>query len=82
MEPYDTVVAQIGEFVSSAAERVQNEVESGPPEGRPERTLAAGVALGALGTPTDDFTMLDGLVLVSLQWDIDPAVAAQLLDRP
>jgi hypothetical protein len=61
---------------------VQAEIDDGPPDGRPERSLAAGIALGATGTPTDDFTTFNGLVLVSLQWDLDPTIAARLLDRP
>jgi len=45
-----------------------------------QETLAAGIALGATGTATEDFAALDGLLTLSLQWDLDPVAAAQLLE--
>jgi hypothetical protein len=39
------------------------------------------VALGATGTPTDDFTTLTNLIAISVQWDLYPATAVQLLDQ-
>jgi hypothetical protein len=76
----DAVVAEITDFLDATARRLYNELEEGQPEGDVQQTLAAGIALGATGTATDDFAELDGLVLVSLQWDLDPDAAAELMD--
>ena len=79
LAPDNAVVAEISSFLGATAERVQDELEAGPPDGDARRTLAAGIALGATGTAADDFAGLDGLVAISLQWDLDPDAAAELL---
>ena len=76
----DAVVDEITEFLDATERRVHGELEEGPPDGDVRQTLAAGIALGATGTVTDDFAALSYFLLFSLQWDLDPDGAAELID--
>lgn len=80
-EPADGVISAIIEFLTAAAMRVQTELDEEPPDGHEQDTFAAGVGRAAVGITTEDSAALDGLIIVSLQWDLDPPKAADLLAR-
>jgi hypothetical protein len=74
----DVVVAEIAAYLTTLGGRVQNELDQPSRDARD--SLAAGVARGLVSSNSDDFTTLDALLTLSLQWDLDPDVAARLLD--
>ena len=81
MQPRDAVLSAIVDHLSSIADRVQAEIDTGSAAAEEDRALAVGLALGSTGTTTDDFTTHVGLTAISIQWDLDPTVAARLVDQ-
>ncbi|TCC35109.1 hypothetical protein [Kribbella sindirgiensis] len=79
LEAPDIVVAEIIDYLASLATRVQTELEEGPPNGQEQDTLAAQIAALVAGVTTEAGTALESLTIVSLQWDLDPPTAAELL---
>ncbi|WP_143086756.1 hypothetical protein [Lentzea flaviverrucosa] len=80
LRPADAVTARISQYLASTAQRVEREINDGLEDGTEEAALAVGIAQGAAGIPTEDSTTLDILVMICLQWDLDPAIAARLLE--
>lgn len=78
-QPVDEVVAEIGGYLVQTAHLVQSELDEGAPDGQEHKTFAAGISLGATGATTEHFSALDDLILISLQWDLDPPTAAEML---
>jgi hypothetical protein len=76
MKNDDAVVAEVADFLTSLGHRIQNELDQ-PTDA--QDTLAACIARGATLAVSDDFKTVDGLLTVSLQWDLDPAAAARIL---
>lgn len=75
----DVVVAEIADYLTNLGGRVQNEFDQPPTDARD--TLAASVATGFTLTASEDLTTLEGLLTVSLIWDLDPSAAARFLDE-
>ncbi|MFE7194386.1 hypothetical protein [Kitasatospora sp. NPDC057541] len=82
LRPGDPVIGEVVDFLAALARRVGSEHADGArcrDTGVPN--LAASIAEGGTGRPTDDFLQLNGLITIALQWDLDPGRAAQLLAR-
>ncbi|MET8814269.1 hypothetical protein ABZW47_19930 [Streptomyces sp. NPDC004549] len=80
LQPGDPVISAVEHCLSSLARRVGNECAEGPSlrdSGVPN--LATAIAQGITAHPTEDSQQLDGLITISLQWDLGPDRAARLL---
>ena len=75
-EPPDQVIDLIATYLFELGARVQDQIDDNASGMEP---LAAGIARGATGTPTQDFAELNYALLLSLQWDVDPSTARDFL---
>ena len=73
----DTVVSEIVDWLLEIDTRIGREWNGEIRAG----TFAEGIAEGALGDGSVEFGTLDAALLVSLQWDADPASAVALIEQ-
>ncbi|MDB1086449.1 hypothetical protein PJ985_02535 [Streptomyces sp. ACA25] len=79
-QPRGSAIDTVLEFLHTIAQRVESETTEGATfqdGGVPN--LATAVNQGAIGHPTEDYQQLEGMMAISLQWDLDPNRAARLL---
>jgi hypothetical protein len=72
----DPVLDAVIEFFVELGQRVQMEIND---RAQQHDTLAAGIAEGFVHSQSDDMNQMNGVILISLHWDIDPTAAAVLL---
>ncbi|MFD1044412.1 hypothetical protein ACFQ1S_01790 [Kibdelosporangium lantanae] len=82
MQPADSVISEIIRFLKLTAQRVQAELDDGPPTSEGQNALSVGLSRGTIAAPTDDMTTLQGLLAICLQWDINSATAVHMLEQP
>lgn len=82
LRPGDSVIGAVVELLSSLARRVESEFAAGAARLEPELPhLAISLAQGVTGDPTEDHLQLEGLMGVTLHWDLDPGRAAWLFTQ-
>ncbi|MET9631865.1 hypothetical protein ABZX92_30820 [Lentzea sp. NPDC006480] len=81
LQPADSVISEIVSYLTSTAQRVQAELDSGPSTDEHRYLFSVGVAHGATGTPTEDWSSLNALLAICLQWDVNPDAAARMLEQ-